>query len=174
MKNKFSLKRLIFTLSLLLSTTFAFAQKAVFEVVFTDAAETEYKGIIVLNDDNSGYYRNTFMNEDNGQIWMTQDVTAEIEEDRFGNDIIYFLCSNPKGSDNYTYEYNADNFIVYPNGSFFTIDSGGNSTSDVSITIVEEEDWPAKLREYRVNDSSRSSNNSDPNSKAQKGDTKSR
>ncbi len=144
--NKF--KKTLSTLLLLLVSSMAYSQTAaVMEIIWTDAAGTKYQGLVVVNNELKGFIKEFYNSPTAGKVWVTQDVVIDQDKDRFGNMIVYITCSNPV-YDNTNVSYSPDTFVIYPNNTYFTQDSGGNSSTDVTINFINEADWQSKHNEY--------------------------
>ena len=144
--NKF--KKTLSTLLLLLVSSMAYSQTAaVMEIIWTDAAGIEYKGLMVVNSELKGIMKEYYNSSTAGKVWVTQDVVIDQDKDRFGNMIVYMTCSNPVTSSTEV-SYLPDTFVIYPNDTYFTQDSNGNSSKDITINFINEANWQSKLSEY--------------------------
>ena len=144
-------KRAIATLVVLLSSTFSYGQELVFEVTWNDMENVTYRGLVVLMNNEGGFFKNHYYSESVGsEVWVQQDIKAEIDIDRLGNQIIYLIGSNPM-VDNENVGYSPDTFVIYPNNTWFTQDANGNSSSDIHTNEIATSNWQDKFREYRIN-----------------------
>lgn len=145
-----TVKRAFLGLVLLLSASFAYGQELVFEVTWTDQADVTYNGLVVLMNNEGGFIKEYYYSENSGKVWVRQDITAEVDIDRLGNQIIYLIGSNPQ-TDNDDVVYYADTFVIYPNSTWFTQDANGNSSEDIHTSEVATSNWQSKFREYKIN-----------------------
>lgn len=144
-------KRSITAFVVLLYSTFAYGQELVFEVTWNDMENVTYRGLVVLMNNEGGFIKNHYYSETAGsEVWVTQDIKAEVDIDRLGNQIIYLIGSNPV-VDNENAGYSPDTFVIYPNNTWFTQDANGNSSSDIRTNEISESNWQDKFREYRIN-----------------------
>lgn len=139
----------VIVLLALLSTGKCFSQSTVWEISWTDVEYVNYKGLLVLYPDNTGFFKTKYYLTGVGDVWVYQNALFSVQYDIFGNMTSYINCSYPKTQPEVPYA--ADNFIVFPNGSMYTQDYLGKWSTLVSAVLIQPVYWAAKFKEYRIN-----------------------
>lgn len=115
------------------------------EVQWTAPDYTIYRGLIVILNDFTGIMKVTYCHPQYGITWITQEATLTNYTD--GSSIIN--CNNPQGD--YASTYSADNFKIFPNGTWYTQDGNGVWSMAIVAASVGSGYWSTKLNEYGLN-----------------------
>jgi hypothetical protein len=115
------------------------------EVQWTDASYMTYRALIVIMTDFSGLVKVKYVHPQLGLLWITEGATLTNYTD--GSSIIN--CYHPQGD--YASGYSADNFKIFPNGTWYTQDDMGAWSTAIVAASVGDSYWGTKLNEYGIN-----------------------
>ncbi len=123
------------------------AQQMVTEISWNVYSQN-YTGLLILDSDNTGILKIKSYFPQIGWVWIAQDAILTNQFDVYGNCTSYINCYNPV---TYPYvPYSADNFVVYPDGSMYTMDSSGTWSTMIVAYVVPQYSWATKFNEYGI------------------------
>ncbi len=124
------------------------AQSSVMEVSW-NVYNSNFTGLMVMFPDNTGIFKLRTFVPGTGWVWVLQDAVLTNQFDAWGNCTVYINCFNPRTVP--YVPYNADNFVIFPNGAMYTQDSAGTWSTQIVASMVPAVYWPSKFQEYGLN-----------------------
>ena len=115
------------------------------EVQWTAPDYTIYRGLIAFLSDFTGMMKVTYYHPQYGTTWVTQRAKLT----RYADGSYIINCNNPQGD--YASTYSADNFKIFPNGTWYTQDNNGVWSTAIVAATVNSNYWSYKLNEYGFN-----------------------
>lgn len=142
------MRKVIVMLFLLLLPMISKAQSTVSELSWNDATGATQSGLLVLYPNNKGFLKLKSFIPQVGWVWVLEDAVFSFQTDFYGNTTYYINCFNPRTSP--YVPWSADNFVIYPNGSMFTMDAAGMWSTQIRMNAIANYNWQRKFNEYGV------------------------
>ena len=135
------MKKLILVCLVALCSLPAFSQSA-WEITW-DFYGIRHQGLMMLDDDNTGFFRVNCYNLYYGNLIdvVDQDVIA-----RSVYDGVVLNCYNPRSA--YSTMYSADNFKIFQNGAMYMMDDSGNWSTMITMSEVRLSNLNRMLIKY--------------------------
>lgn len=143
--NKFA--KIILIFALLAIPSVIKAQSTVMEISWQVYSST-HTGLLVLYPNNEGFLKLCYYDPNVGTAWVEEDAVLTNTFDGYGNCTSFINCFNPR---TYPYvQWSADNFVINPDGSMFTMDAAGTWSTLIAARIVPAYEWRSIFNQYNI------------------------